>query len=238
MNNYLASPWVVVPTYNEKDNIKQLISSLFNLHLDNLSVLIVDDSSPDGTSRIVKSLQSRYPSLHLKLRPLKQGLGRAYTDGFKYAIDQGATAIAHMDADFSHNPQDVPRLLDTLHNHDLVIGSRYVNGISVVNWPLKRLIISMAANLYARLITGLPYKDVTGGFKVWRASALRTIHFASVNADGYGWQFATTYRAWTSRLRITEIPIVFTERREGQSKMSRQIILEAMLLAWKLRFSK
>lgn len=238
MSNHLESPWVVVPTYNEKDNIKEMISSLLSLPVNNLSVLVVDDSSPDGTADIVKSMQSGFPSLHLKVRPKKEGLGRAYNDGFQYAMDHGATAIAQMDADFSHNPHDIPRLLAALKDHDLVIGSRYVDGISVVNWPLKRLIISMAANQYASIITGMPFKDATGGFKAWRTSAITSTDLPSVNADGYGWQFATTHRAWKKKLRIKEIPIVFTERRDGQSKMSKQIIVEAAFLAWKLRFGK
>lgn len=229
----MNSPWVVIPTYNEKDNIARLLDEL--LALPNISVLIVDDSSPDGTGAIVASYQQNHPRVHLLTRPQKSGLGRAYVAGFQYALSHGADAIVQMDADFSHDPQDIPRLLERLQENDLVIGSRYSHGISVINWPLKRLIISIGGNVYTRLVTGLPIKDATGGFKAWRASALRDIDLASVKADGYGFQIAMNYRAWKQGKRLQEIPIIFTERRDGHSKMSRAIIREALLLVWKLR---
>lgn len=231
----MKSPWVVIPTYNEKANIERMIRTLFALHIDNLIVLIVDDNSPDGTASIVRILQQEFPNLQLSVREKKGGIGPAYIHGFTLALSKGADAIVQMDADFSHDPQDVPRLLHELQDADLVIGSRYSHGISVINWPLRRLLISVFGNVYARVITGMPYKDVTGGFKAWRVQALRSINLTSVHADGYGFQIVMNHRAWKKRLRMKEIPIIFTERREGQSKMTKAIVREALLLVWKLR---
>jgi dolichol-phosphate mannosyltransferase len=229
------APWVVVPTYNERDNIANIIRALQRLNLPNLNILIVDDSSPDGTGEIVRHLAKADPTIHLLVRDKKNGLGQAYIHGFTFALQHGASIVVQMDADFSHDPADIPRLMAALERADVVIGSRYSHGISVVNWPLRRLLISMAGNVYARLITGLPYKDVTGGFKVWQASVLAAIDLPSVDANGYSFQIITTHRAWRKGYRITEIPITFTERREGQSKMSNAIITEAMWVVWRLR---
>lgn len=231
----IEAPWVVVPTYNERDNISALLATLTALPVANLQVLIVDDDSPDGTADIVRSLQKIRPRVHLLERQQKVGLGQAYIHGFTYALEHGATAVLQMDADFSHDPLDVPRLLKNLNDHDLVIGSRYSHGISVINWPLRRLLISLAGNLYARAITTLPYKDLTGGFKAWRPATLAAINVSSITANGYSFQIVTTYRAWKQRRRIIEIPITFTERREGQSKMNRAIIKEAIWVVWRLR---
>ncbi|MEK7556442.1 MAG: polyprenol monophosphomannose synthase [Patescibacteria group bacterium] len=233
----MNSPWVVIPTYNERENIQKMIPALFQQNIPNLSVLIVDDSSPDETGEVVKELQSRYPTLHLLTRPKKSGLGHAYVHGFNYAIERGADAIVQMDADFSHDPADVSPLLKALETKpaDLVIGSRYISGIRVINWPLRRLILSATANMYAKIVTGIPFEDITGGFKAWRSEVLRSIDLPSIQADGYGFQIVTTYRTWKKKARITEVPIVFTERRAGQSKMSKQIVFEAMWLVWKLR---
>lgn len=231
------SPWVVIPTYNEKDNIEPMVRALFTLPIENLSVLIVDDSSPDGTGSLVTEMQSQFPRLHLKTRPEKSGLGKAYVSGFTYAIGHGADAIVQMDADFSHDPNDIPRLLSALGSNDVVIGSRYSNGISVVNWPLRRLLISVAGNWYARLVTGIPVHDATGGFKAWKTKTLQDIGFTSIDANGYGFQIAMNYRAWRSHKKIKEIPIIFTERRDGQSKMNNAIIKEALVLAWRLRLT-
>ncbi len=231
----MKSPWVVIPTYNEKGNIERMIQELFALSHDNLSVLIVDDNSPDGTADIVRNLQRTQADLHLLVRQEKQGLGPAYIHGFSYALEHGADSIVQMDADFSHDPKDVPRLLHSLNDADLVIGSRYSHGISVINWPLRRLLISVFGNVYASIVTGMPYKDVTGGFKAWRADTLKSIHMDTVHADGYGFQIAMNYRAWKLKKDIREVPIIFTERREGQSKMSKAIIREALFLVWKLR---
>jgi dolichol-phosphate mannosyltransferase len=231
----MKSPWIVIPTYNEKGNIEEMICALFSLNIDSLSVLIVDDNSPDGTAGIVQSLQGQYPTLQLLVRSQKQGLGPAYIHGFTYALEHGADAIVQMDADFSHDPHDVPRLLHALQDADLVIGSRYSHGISVINWPLRRLLVSVFGNVYASLITGMPYKDVTGGFKAWKGQTLRDIDMPTVYADGYGFQIAMNHRAWKRHKVMKEIPIIFTERREGQSKMSKAIVREALFLVWKLR---
>lgn len=233
----MEQPWVVIPTYNEKDNIEQLIRVLFELSVPNFHVLIVDDSSPDGTGDIVERLKEVFPFLHHLRREGKEGLGRAYIAGFQYALDHGASSIIQMDADFSHDPKDIPKLLAALSGHDMVIGSRYCKGISVINWPLKRLLVSIGGNVYASLVTGMPFKDVTGGFKAWRASTLSAIDLSSIGADGYGFQIEMNYRAWKRGTRITEVPIIFTERREGHSKMSNQIVWEALWIVWRLRFS-
>lgn len=232
----MKSPWVVIPTYNEKENIERMVRDLFSLPHDTLSVLIVDDNSPDGTAEIVRNLQPEFPRLYISVRDKKNGLGPAYIHGFTLSLSKGADSIVQMDADFSHDPSDVPKLLHALQDADLVIGSRYSHGISIINWPLRRLLISIFGNVYANFVTGMPYKDVTGGFKAWRAETLKTMNISSVHADGYGFQIAMNYRAWKMKKRIKEVPIIFTERREGQSKMSKAIVREALLLVWKLRF--
>jgi dolichol-phosphate mannosyltransferase len=231
----MDSPWVVIPTYNERTNIERLIPALLALPVPNLSVLIVDDNSPDGTAEATRSLQQHNKNIHLLVREKKSGLGPAYIHGFTYALEHGASAVVQMDADFSHDPNDIPKLLRKLKEYDVVVGSRYTNGISVINWPLRRLIISVIGNSYARLVTGLPFKDVTGGFRVWRSNALKTITSTKIEADGYSFQIATGYRAWKKGLKIHEVPIIFTERREGRSKMSKAIVMEAIWLVWKLR---
>lgn len=229
------SPWVVIPTYNEKDNVERMVRALFVLPIQNLSVLFVDDSSPDGTASIIRGLQGKFPNLRLESRPQKSGLGSAYIHGFSYALEHGADAIVQMDADFSHDPADIPKLFEALENNDLIIGSRYVGGISVINWPLRRLLISLAGNWYARLVTGISIRDTTGGFKAWRAGTLQAIDFASVDANGYGFQIVMNYRTWKAGKKIQEVPIIFTERRNGQSKMNSSIIREALMLVWRLR---
>lgn len=231
----LQPTWVVIPTYNERANIKQLLPAILR-YAPQATILVVDDNSPDGTSEEVKELQHHYPAVKLLLRQEKSGLGPAYIAGFKHALEHGASAIIQMDADFSHDPADIPRLLDALQTHDLVLGSRYSSGISVINWPLRRLLISIGGNWYTSLVTGMPFKDATGGFKAWRSTALQALSLEAIKADGYGFQIVMTYRTWKRGLKIVEIPIVFTERRDGQSKMSRAIIGEALLLVWKLRF--
>ncbi len=230
-----ATTWVVIPTYNERGNVESVIDKIFSQKIPGLNLLIVDDNSPDGTSEAVQQLRKSYPLLQLLIRDRKEGLGKAYVHGFQYALDRGATKIVQMDADLSHNPLDVPRLLAQLSTHDVVVGSRYSNGISVINWPLKRLLISITGNVYAGFVTGLPFKDATGGFRAWRAEALRRIDLSSVTTDGYGFQITTLFRAWKSGLSISEVPIIFTERRNGQSKMSKQIVREAIWLVWRLR---
>lgn len=231
----MNTPWVVIPTYNEKENIEHMVRTLFALPVENLHVLIVDDNSPDGTASLIQSLQTSFPHLHLERRTGKLGLGSAYIHGFTLSLSNGATQILQMDADFSHDPADIPRLLAKLADHDLVLGSRYINGISVINWPLRRLLLSLGGSWYVRLITGMPFRDATGGFKAWRRETLEAIDLPTVKADGYGFQIIMTHRAWKQGKRIIEIPIIFTERRSGQSKMSRAIVREALWIVWKLR---
>lgn len=231
----MKSPWVVIPTYNEKANIERMVRALFALEIENLTVLIVDDNSPDGTADSIRGLQQEFPKLQLLVRDKKEGLGPAYIAGFTASLSKGADAIVQMDADFSHDPNDVPRLLHGLADTDLVIGSRYSHGISVINWPLRRLLVSVFGNVYTSIITGMPYKDATGGFKAWRAETLRDIDMPTVYADGYGFQIAMNHRAWKQGKKIQELPIIFTERRDGQSKMTKAIVREALLLVWKLR---
>lgn len=212
-----------------------MLEILFNLQVENLHVLVVDDNSPDGTADVVRTMQGTYPNLRLVVREKKAGLGRAYIHGFQFALENGATQLLQMDADFSHDPNDVPRLLKALTEADLALGSRYSHGISVINWPLRRLLISIGGTLYARIITGMPFKDLTGGFKAWRAETMRLIDLPTVDADGYGFQIITTFRAWKNKKRIIEVPIVFTERCEGHSKMNKKIVYEAIWLVWRLR---
>lgn len=231
----LQKPFVVLPTYNERENLELFIPALFALPIDNLHLLVVDDSSPDGSGEYVILLQSKYKNLHLLSRPTKEGLGRAYVAGFLKSLEMEADGVVQMDADFSHAIQDVPRLLAGLKNSDLVIGSRYIRGGKTENWPISRLVLSKSANIYARLITNIPVFDLTGGFKAWKGIVLRHIHLETVQTNGYGFQIETTARAFKKGYKIKELPITFTERRAGQSKMSKKIIWEALWLVWKLR---
>jgi len=227
---------VTIPTYNEIENIEKLINAIFSV-LPETHVLIVDDNSPDGTAKKVDEMKKDNDRIHLIVRPEKNGLGTAYIAGFEYALELGFDVIFEMDADFSHDPKDLPRLLEALDDNDLVIGSRYVTGINVVNWPLRRLFLSYGANLYTRIITGLPIKDATGGFKAFRAEALSKIDLTKVKSNGYGFQIEMNYLLWKSGARLKEIPIIFIDRRSGVSKMNKKIIYEAVFLVWKLKFS-
>lgn len=228
---------IVTPTYNERSNIKELIQIVFSID-PNYHLLIVDDNSPDGTANVVEDMSITYPNLHLKKRPGKLGLGTAYCAGFKLALEKGFDTIIQIDADLSHNPKDIPRLIDKLDKYDLVLGSRYCNGVSVVRWPIRRLILSYGANLYTRIVTGLPVRDATGGFKCWRKEVLENINLEEVHSEGYSFQIEMTFRAWLKGFKITEIPIIFIERSSGQSKMSKRIIYEAILMVWRLRLWK
>lgn len=227
---------VTIPTYNEIENIEKLINAIFSV-LPETHVLIVDDNSPDGTAKKVDEMKKDNDRIHLIVRPEKNGLGTAYIAGFEYALKLGFEVIFEMDADFSHDPKDLPRLLEALDDNDLVIGSRYITGINVVNWPLRRLFLSYGANLYTRIITGLPIKDATGGFKAFRAKALSKIDLTKVKSNGYGFQIEMNYLLWKSGARLKEIPIIFIDRRSGVSKMNKKIIYEAVFLVWKLKFS-
>lgn len=225
---------VIVPTYNEADNIDPLIEKVLSLP-HGLDILIVDDGSPDGTAGLVKAWQARSDRVHLLQRPGKMGLGSAYRDGFRYALANGAEYIFEMDADFSHDPNALGEFLHHIQDADIVLGSRYLNGVTVVNWPLSRLILSYSANLYTRIVTGLPLRDATGGFKCFRRRALEGVRLDRVKSEGYSFQIEMSYRCWRRGFRIKEIPIVFVDRRAGVSKMSRRIIFEAAGMVWRLR---
>jgi len=228
---------IISPTYNEAKNIESLVSQVLGQN-PTFHLLVVDDNSPDGTADIVKELQKRYPTLHLEERPRKAGLGTAYLFGFKWALDNGYDRIVQMDADLSHDPNDVSRLVEALDENDLVIGSRYVNGISVVNWPISRLILSYGANMYSQFVTGMPINDGTGGFKAWRADLLRKINLDKVKSQGYSFQIEMNFRAWRREARIHEEPIIFVDRTIGESKMSKSIMYEAIWMVWRLRIWK
>ena len=228
---------VISPTYNERKNIQSLVEQVLGPNLD-YHLLVVDDNSPDKTAEKVKELQQLYPNLHLEERPGKAGLGTAYLFGFQWALDRRFEAIVQMDADLSHDPKDVPRLVAELENHDLVIGSRYVEGVSVVNWPIRRLILSYSANLYSRIITGMPINDATGGFKAWRGSLLDTIRLEKVRSQGYSFQIEMNFRAWRLEASIKEETIIFVDRTIGESKMSKSIMYEAIWMVWRLRIWK
>jgi dolichol-phosphate mannosyltransferase len=227
---------VIVPTYNERENIDPLLERLLALPY-GLDVLVVDDGSPDGTAQSVKAWQAKETRVHLLERPRKMGLGSAYREGFRYALANGAEYVFEMDADFSHDPSAIGEFLEAAKDADVVLGSRYLHGVTVVNWPLSRLILSYSANLYSRIITGLPIADATGGFKCFRRRALEGIRLDRVKTEGYGFQIEITFRCWKRGFRIKEIPIVFVDRRAGTSKMNRSIILEAAGLVWKLRLA-
>ena len=228
---------VISPTYNEGKNIESLVDQVLGPNPD-YHLLIVDDNSPDGTAAIVKELQQTYPNLSLEVRPGKAGLGTAYLFGFKWALERGYEAIVQIDADLSHDPKDVPRLVSELQNYDLIIGSRYVEGVSVVNWPIRRLILSYGANIYSRTVTGMPINDGTGGFKAWRGSLLQKIELNKVKSQGYSFQIEMNFRAWRQNARIKEEPIIFVDRTIGESKMSKAIMYEAIWMVWRLRIWK
>jgi dolichol-phosphate mannosyltransferase len=227
---------VVVPTYNEKENIEGIIAEVL-AQGDDIEILIVDDNSPDGTGEIVDSAAEAETRVHVMHREGKLGLGSAYIEGFKWALaNTDARFIFEMDADFSHDPNAIPEFLETIEDNDLVIGSRYLHGITVINWPLSRLILSYGANRYTRLVTGLPLKDSTGGFKCFRRETLEQLPLDTIRSDGYSFQIEMNFFCWKKGLRIIEIPIIFTDRRVGISKMSRKIIWEAAFMVWRLRF--
>tara|TARA_Y100000590_G_scaffold366877_1_gene426513 strand:+ start:3384 stop:4100 length:717 start_codon:yes stop_codon:yes gene_type:complete len=228
---------IVIPTFNERKNIREVLSTLFRLD-PKFDILVVDDNSPDGTADIVKELQGVYPNLNLLSRKEKEGLGSAYVAGFKHALKSGYEAIVQMDADMSHDPKEVVSLVSELKESDMAIGSRYISGVNVVNWPIQRLIISYVANIYTRLVTGLPVKDATGGFKAWRREVLEAIDLDHVRSQGYSFQIEMSYRAWLKGFRITEIPIIFVDRTVGESKMTYSIMLEAAVMIPRLRLWK
>ncbi|MBO7413730.1 MAG: polyprenol monophosphomannose synthase [Fibrobacter sp.] len=226
---------VIVPTYNEKENILLMLDAILQQH-ECLEVLVVDDGSPDGTGDMVAAEAEKNSRIHLIRRKGKMGLGSAYVTGFKWALERDFERVFEMDADFSHSPTDLTRFLETAEDADLVLGSRYMKQrISVVNWDLRRLILSYGANVYTRMVTGLPISDATGGFKCFRRSALEALNLDKMKSDGYCFQIETTFKIWKKGLRVKEIPIVFTDRTRGTSKMSGGIISEAFFLVLKLR---
>ncbi|HWG32999.1 MAG TPA: polyprenol monophosphomannose synthase [Gemmatimonadaceae bacterium] len=227
---------VIVPTYDERENVAKLISAVLSQD-ERLDLLVVDDGSPDGTGKIVDDIAAVNPRVHVLHRTGKLGLGTAYVAGFKWALEREYAYVLEMDADFSHDPAHLPQFLRAIANADLVLGSRYRQGrVTVVNWPMSRLILSYGANLYARFVTGLPLDDCTGGFKCFRRSVLETIDLDSIRSNGYAFQIEMSFWAWQNGFRIVEIPIVFVDRTEGQSKMSRKIVREAVWMVWRLRW--
>jgi dolichol-phosphate mannosyltransferase len=225
---------VIIPTYNELENIRLIIPDVLGRY-NNLDILVVDDSSPDGTGSFVQELAKSNDRIKLISRGKKMGLGTAYTEGFKYALKHDYEYIFEMDADYSHDPKEIINFLKATKEYDLVLGSRYIKGVNVVNWPMRRLLLSYFANIYTRLITGIPIMDATGGFKCFRRKVLEAIDFDDVKSNGYAFQIEITYKVWRKGFKIGEIPIVFVDRTMGHSKMSKKIVREAVFMVWKLR---
>ncbi len=228
---------IIIPTYNEIDNIEKLLEQVL-AKSETIEVLVIDDNSPDGTALRVKFMQSSEPRIHILERPGKMGLGSAYVTGFKYALERDYDYIIEMDADFSHNPEDIPLLLNAAKKYDLVIGSRYCEGVNIIHWPIKRLLISYFASKYVRTITRMPIKDPTSGFKCFQRKVLENIDLDKILSDGYAFQIEMNFRAWVKGFHIKEISIVFTERKNGVSKMSRKIVWEAAWMVWRLEFMR
>jgi dolichol-phosphate mannosyltransferase len=227
---------VVVPTYNERENIARIIEAVLEQD-PRLEMLVVDDGSPDGTAGIVRGIMAASPRVHILEREKKLGLGTAYLAGFAWALQQDYAYVFEMDADFSHDPTHLPHFLSAVQGADLVLGSRYLDGrVSVVNWPISRLLLSYFANVYARWVTGLPVWDSTGGFKCFRRAVLQAIDLQGVHSNGYAFQIEMSFRAWKKKFKIKEIPIIFVDRTEGTSKMSKAIVREAIWMVWWLRF--
>jgi dolichol-phosphate mannosyltransferase len=225
---------IIIPTYNELDNIQKLIPDVLSRNK-NVDILIVDDNSPDGTGNYVEELSKTMQGLKLIKRPQKMGLGTAYIDGFKYALANNYGYIFEMDGDYSHDPKEIKNFLKAIKKFDIVLGSRYISGVNVVNWPMGRLLLSYFANSYTRIITGLPVMDATGGFKCFRKEVLQAINLDNIKSNGYAFQIEMTYKAWKKGFNIGEIPIVFFDRVKGKSKMSKKIVREAITMVWKLR---
>jgi len=230
---------IVLPTYNERENVERVVDELSDVR--SLApfpgdVLIVDDASPDGTGEMADTLARAHPWVHVLHRPTKRGLGRAYIDGFRWALEHGYSHILEMDADMSHPPSAVPRLLEAAADADLVLGSRYIDGGGVVGWPAHRRLISRAGSLYARTLLGVPVRDLTGGFKCFHRRVLEAANLDAVHGQGYVFQIELTYRTLRMGGRVVELPIIFTDRAEGQSKMSRRIVFEAIWMVWRLRW--
>lgn len=230
MNNVL----VIIPTYNEIENVKKIIPVVLEQN-ENIDILIVDDNSPDKTGDYVEKLSKENPRVKLIRREKKLGLGTAYIAGFKYALANNYNYVFEMDADFSHDPNEINNFLEAIKDSDVVLGSRYINGVRVLNWPMRRLLLSYFASVYTRIITGLPVKDATGGFKCFRIDVLKAIDLDNIKSNGYSFQIEMTFKAYKKGFRIKEIPIVFLDRVKGKSKMSKKIVREAIFMVWKLR---
>lgn len=226
---------VVIPTYDEKENVRAISRAVFE-QLPGTDMLFVDDNSPDGTGAILDEMAAADKRVQVLHRPGKSGLGRAYISGFKWALERDYTFIYEMDADFSHDPRELPNFLKAAENADLILGSRYVNGIRILNWPLSRLLLSKGAAIYVNIITGLPVSDPTGGFKCYRRTVLEAINLDKIVSNGYSFQVEMTHSAWMKGFRIVEIPIVFEDRRSGYSKMNKAIAKEAFWMVWRLAF--
>jgi len=224
---------IIVPTYNERDNLPRMAAKLLSLPVA-VDVLVVDDNSPDGTGKIADELAAKHPQVHVLHRTEKNGLGRAYIAGFKWALEKHYEFIFEMDCDFSHDPDEIANFLAAAkkENADLVIGSRYTNGVRVLNWPLKRLLLSRCAGIYVWLITGMPFTDPTGGYKCFRRRALQAIELEAIKSNGYSFQIELTHRLWRDGFKVVEVPITFTERVQGASKLSRHIVIEAFWMVW------
>lgn len=227
---------VIIPTFNESENIPRLLPEVLG-QAEGVHVLVVDDGSPDGTGAMVREMGRNDPRIHLIERPSKMGLGTAYVAGFKYALANGYDLVFEMDADFSHSPKEIPNFLAKIGEADLVVGSRYTNGIRVLNWPMQRLLLSYTANIWTRSMTGLPLNDATGGFKCYRIAVLKALNLDDIRSNGYAFQIEVSFKAWRKGFRLAEIPIVFLDRHAGKSKMSKQIVYEAFFMLWKLLFS-
>ncbi|HEX6925486.1 MAG TPA: polyprenol monophosphomannose synthase [Longimicrobiaceae bacterium] len=227
---------VIVPTYNERENLPRLVPMILAQD-PSLEVLVVDDASPDGTGDLAEEMAEREPRLHVLHREGKLGLGTAYLAGFRWGLDRGYDYLFEMDADFSHDPAHLPEFLEAIEEADLVLGSRYLHGrVTVVNWPIGRLLLSYFANVYARVVTGLPLADATGGFKCFRREVLEALELERVESNGYAFQIEMSFRAWKKGFRIKEIPIMFVDRNIGESKMSKKIVREAVWRVWRLRW--
>lgn len=225
---------VIVPTYNERDNICPLAEKILSLPVP-VELLIVDDNSPDGTGKLADDLANQHPSIHVLHRQEKNGLGRAYIAGFQWGLERDYDFLMEMDGDFSHNPDDIPKFLTAAAaSADLVLGSRYCNGIRVINWPFHRLLLSICAAKYVQIITGMPISDPTGGFKCFRRATLQSLDLNQVRSNGYSFQIEMTHKIWRTGMKVVEVPIIFTDRFQGSSKMSGHIVREALIMVWRL----
>lgn len=228
---------VIIPTYNEIANIEKMLETLHRLH-PTLNVLLIDDGSPDGTAAVIKAFQQKKPNLFLIERTGKLGLGTAYIKGFRWALEKGFESVTTMDCDFSHEPEAIPTFVEKIGQYDLAVGSRYIGGIRIMNWPMQRLLLSYFASIYARTITGIPFSDSTGGFNTYSRKALMSLNLDKVFSIGYAFQIELKYKIWSQGLPCLEVPITFFERNEGKSKMSRKIIVEAVVNVFRLRIKK